>query len=136
MLRTFVAVPIVAALIVAGCTTVPAGEEAGERSACFRARDVHDFDAIDDHHVVVEARRADYYLLTLEGACSGLLFARGITIADAMSRVCGDGSAWLAFEHAGTGVKRCRIVAVERVDDPETAKARLLESSRNTGENE
>ncbi|HUF17504.1 MAG TPA: DUF6491 family protein [Thermoanaerobaculia bacterium] len=111
------------AVVVGSCTTSrPEDGRVAERE-CVNSQNIYDYDVLDDHHVVVEARSNDYYLLTLQEPCSGLAFARGIAIADAMTRVCGDGSAWVSFDQAIGGSKRCRIIGVERVGDTEEAEA-------------
>lgn len=109
-----------------GCAgNQPPRNPAAER-VCVLVRDIHDFDPIDDQHLVVEARLDRFYLLTVEG-CSGLSFARGISIAGRSSEICGDGFDWLSFEDPGVGLKRCRVTRIQPVEDLEAA--RLLVSS-------
>lgn len=110
------------ALTLAGCAaTTPATGTVAERT-CVRVRDINDYDALGDRHVVLEARANDLYLLTLDPGCGDLAFARGIGLADPGSRICGDGTAWLSYD-SGTGTRRCRIVSIERVETIEAARA-------------
>lgn len=126
--RITLAASALAALGTAACTSgqgAPAASTA-ER-VCVKVRQINSFTALDDRHVLVKASASTYSLFTVDQACSGLSFARGIAIAEAGSRVCDDGFDFLAFEHPAAGPRRCRIVKIEPVEDEEAARA-LLES--------
>jgi hypothetical protein len=105
-----------------GAPAAPAAER-----VCVKVRQVNSFTALDDRHALVKASASGYFLFTVDEACSGLSFARGIAIAEAGSRVCDDGFDFLVFEHPAAGPRRCRIVKIEPVED-ETAARALLES--------
>lgn len=84
-------------------------------------RDIRDFDALDERHVIVETVGRRLYLFTLQSTCRGLRFARGISVGDGSARVCGDGFDVVRFDDATAGVARCRIMAIDRVDDRDAA---------------
>lgn len=113
-------------ILIGACAGTQPPRNSIEERVCVLVRDIHDFDPIDDQHLVVEARLNRYYFLTVEG-CSGLSFARGISIADRSSQICGDGFDWLSFDQPGVGLKRCRVTRIQPVEDLEAA--RLLVSS-------
>jgi hypothetical protein len=124
----FVIAVAMAGLGLAGCASSPPGDAAPPADrTCVRVQQINSYEVIDDHHVVIKASASKRYLLTLEASCTGLSFARGISIVETATRVCNDGFSWLAFEHSGHGTRRCRIVDLEAVDDDKAARA-LVES--------
>ncbi len=130
--RTVVGVAL-SCMLGAGCATTGSGTTvtgAGDERVCIKVSTINSFSVIDEQHVYVDATGKDAFLLTLENLCSGLKFARGIAIANAMSRVCGDGSGILVYDNSPTGKKRCRIVRIDRVADKVAAEA-LVADRRN-----
>ena len=113
---------VLALIGLAGCASGPSTERSVEDRTCIRVSAVDSFDALDDQHVVVEAIGDDHYLLTLQPPCNGLSFASGITFAETLDRVCGDGTSWLTFTDPGVGPKRCRILDIEPVADASAAR--------------
>jgi hypothetical protein len=119
---------VLAAAVAVGCaSSPPAGETSSAGKVCVKVREINSFHALDDRNVLVKASAGDYYLLTIDKGCVGLSFARGIAIAGGPTRVCSDGFDFLAYDHPGSGLQRCRIVDVEAVKDEKAARA-LIES--------
>jgi hypothetical protein len=122
------AVAVVAGFGLAGCaSSQPTDAASATDRLCVRVEQINSYEPIGDHHVVIKVSVSKRYLLTLEEICTGLSFARGIAIADASTRVCNDGFAFLAFQQQGHGARRCRIINLEEVENSEAAEA-LVES--------
>jgi hypothetical protein len=118
----FVALAL-SALVLAGCAGLQEREQAGADRVCMRIDRIHSFNALDDHHVYVNVGATEHYLFTTDQGCFGLKFAGGISIAETINRVCGDGTSFLTFNHPGVGLMRCRIMKIEPVDDEAAARA-------------
>lgn len=119
---------IFAAVVFVGCASRGVDPETPkEPRVCVKISQINSYSALDDQHVYVNVTGKDNYLMTVEGVCSGLTFARGIAVAEMSSRVCGDGAGMIIFNHPGVGSKRCRIVKIEVVADKDAALA-LIES--------
>ena len=106
-----------------------AAEEADEEAeaeeserVCVYTRDIDSFDALDDRHVYVEARRDQQYLFTLDGGCFGLRSANVIAISDTTSRICSNSFGRLTYREMGTGLRYCRIRDIEVVADKDAAR--------------
>lgn len=125
MRRTFI--PLIAlassVLLLSSCAGLQDREQVRADRVCVRIDQIHSFNGLDDNHVYVNVGANEHYLFTTDDACFGLKFARGIRIAEAINRVCGDGSTFLAFNHAGAGTVRCRIMKIEPVADEAAARA-------------
>ena len=119
--RTSFLLLVLIAVVAAGCASGQGDADAVSERVCVQVRDIHDFDALDERHVVVEARHQEYYLFTLDHKCSGITYAPAITIADRATRVCSDTSHWVSFSYTA-GPKRCLISTIERVDDLDSAR--------------
>ena len=119
----------VGVLVLGVCACSQAAREAREarlaERECVRVSEIESMHAPDARHVVVTVRANEYYVFTVDEACSGLNFAEGIAIVEATTRVCGDGFDFLTFNHPAVGEKRCRILKVESADDKEDAYARI-----------
>ncbi len=131
MRRTrLLAVAVVAGLGLAGCaSSQPTDAASATDRVCVRVQQINSYEPIGDHHVVIKVSVSKRYLLTLEEICTGLNFARGITIADTSTQVCNDGFSFLAFQQPGHGARRCRIINLEEVENREAAEA-LVESRK------
>ena len=131
MRRTcFLAIAMLAGLGLAGCAnSQPTDGASATDRVCVRVQQIASYEPIGDHHVVLKVSVSKRYLLTLEEVCTGLNFARGITIADASSRVCNDAFSFLTFQQPGHGARRCRIINLEEVETSEAAEA-LVESRK------
>jgi len=116
-----------AAVVLVGCAGLSVKEESITDRVCVNVRQINAFGALDDRHVLVKAGSGHYYLFTVDERCGGIKFARSIVIADPSTRVCGNGFSFLSFEHPGAGSIRCRIKAIEEVEDEDAALA-LIES--------
>jgi hypothetical protein len=113
------------ALVLSGCAGLQEKERIRAEKVCVRIDQIHSFNGLDDNHVYVNVGANKHYLFTTDDACFGLKFARSIRIAEALTRVCGDGSSFLAFNHAGAGTVRCRIMKIEPVEDEAAARAMI-----------
>ena len=116
-----------AAVLLGGCAGLSVKEESITDRVCVNVRQINAFGALDDRHVLVKAGSGHYYLFTVDNSCGGLRFARAISIAEASTRVCGDGFSFLSFQHPGAGSLRCRIEEIDSVEDSDAARA-LIES--------
>ena len=96
--------------------------------ACFNVRDIRNFDAVDDRHLIVEGRRDEFFLLTMFGTCFSLRNANGIAISNDFSRVCSNSSARIVYRDFGR-MQSCRIRTVESVDS-EAAAEQIIELRR------
>ncbi len=101
-------------------------EEAAAEKVCFNRTRVRGFDGLTDEHVFIEQSGKEYFLLTMRTRCSGLRHAHGIGIKDTMSRICSDGFGEIIFRDMGRP-QRCRIGAIERVENKDEAKALIAE---------
>ncbi|HEX6998595.1 MAG TPA: DUF6491 family protein [Gammaproteobacteria bacterium] len=90
--------------------------------SCFNVRDARSFDALDDEHVYVQARRDGHYLLTVFPGCIGLRDSFRIAISNDFSRVCSNSFASVTYRGV-SGLETCRIRRVESVEDKEAAEA-------------
>jgi len=109
--------------------TIDANELApAAEPACFIARDVRNFDALDDRFVFVEGRRGEAYLLTMAGTCIDLRNSPGIAIQSDASRVCSTSGAQIRYRDMGRR-QTCLIRRVEAVEDKAAAE-RLIETRR------
>lgn len=123
---TLTAAAIAIFMLVAAYADEKAAEEAEATEAervCIYSRDIDDFDALDDRHVYVEARRDQQYLFTLDTGCFGLRHANVIAISDTTSRVCSNSFGRLTYREMGTGRRYCRIRDIEPVADKDAARA-------------
>ena len=111
------------AVVLAGCASTPAPKGSSDDRGCIRRNEINAITPLDDDHILVKLSAARYQLFTVDPPCNGLRKARGITIADAAPRVCGDGTATIAFDYLGVGPTRCRI----RRSEPVADKAAALE---------
>ncbi len=111
------------AVVTAGCAGLQEREQAAADRVCVRIDRIYSFNGLDDHHVYVNVGTSEHYLFSTDEGCFGLRFAEGISIAEALNRVCGDGTSFLAFNHPGAGLMRCRIMKIEPVADEAAARA-------------
>ena len=116
------AIVIVANPVVAEEAAEQAQAAESER-VCVFARDIDNFDALDNRYVYVEARRDQQYLFTLDPGCFGLRSANVIAISDTTSRVCSNSFGRLTYRERGTGLRYCRIRDIEMVADKAAARA-------------
>lgn len=116
-----------AVLGLTACASSPAEVTSVADRVCVDVRRISSVKALDDRHVLVTESANDQFLFTVDRGCSGLSFALGISIAETLNRVCGDGTSWLSFNEAGTGSKRCRIIDIEPVADESVARALIKE---------
>ena len=114
---------VLSALAISGCAGLQEREPTAADRVCVRIDRIYSFNALDDHHVYVNVGTSEHYLFTTDEGCFGLRFADGIRIAEAVNRVCGDGTSFLTFNHAGAGTMRCRIMKIEPVADEAAARA-------------
>ena len=98
-------------------------QAAESERVCVFARDIDNFDALDNRHVYVEGRRDQQYLFSLDPGCFGLRSANVIAISDTTSRVCSNSFGRLTYREAGTGLRYCRIRDIEVVADKDAARA-------------
>ena len=120
---------ILAAIVLGGCaSSQPKTEGSDTERTCVRVRQINSYHALDDQHVFVNVTGKDNYLLTVDQSCPWLTFARGISISEQSTQVCGDGSGLLSFNQPGVGIRRCRIITIDRVENQ--AEARTLIESR------
>ncbi len=117
----------VAAVVPAGCASMPAKEATDAKRVCINRGAIDSIGALDDQHAFVKVGAARYYLFTTEKTCQGLKFARGFAIEASTSRVCGDGVSFLSFNDAAVGPTRCRIEQIDSVAD-RAAALELIES--------
>ena len=112
-----------AAVVLAGCASAPARRGSSEDRGCIKRNEINAITPLDDDHILVKLSATRYQLFTVEKPCNGLRLARRISIADAATRVCGDGTAMIAFDYPAVGLTRCRIYRVE----PVASKAEALD---------
>jgi hypothetical protein len=120
-IRTTVLGLTLTALVLGGCASVPAAERSKTGRDCITTREINTMRALDGLHVLVKLGANRNYLFTMENSCQGLELARQITIWEATSRVCGDGTSLLAFEDPTVGAMRCRIEKIDAVRDRDAA---------------
>ena len=114
---------IIAAPAYAADESDDSAENGESERVCVYTRDIDSFDALDDRHVYVDARRDQRYLFTLDGGCFGLRSANVIAISDTTSRVCSNSFGRLTYREMGTGLRYCRIRDIEVVADKDAARA-------------
>jgi len=123
-----ISILILAAIVLGGCaSSQPKTEGPDTERTCVRVRQINSYSALDDRHVYVNVTGKDDYMLTVDFGCPGLTFARGIAISEQSTQVCGDGSGLLSFNQPGVGIRRCRIISIDKVENQEEAKT-LIES--------
>jgi hypothetical protein len=113
----------IAAVLFAGCATLPPGE--GPKGACLDRRDINSIKPLDDRHALVRRSSGRYSLLTMDEACRGFQLARQVAIEGSAQRVCGDGVTLLSFAYPSLGSMRCRIEQIETVADEVAARERI-----------
>ncbi len=128
MQRCWVAVAIASILIAPAYTAEDEDEGAtadadGSAAVCVFTRNISNFDALDNEHVFVQARRDENYLFTLDRGCFGLRSANVIAISDTTSRVCSNSLGRLTYREMGSGLRYCRIRNIEAVADKDAARA-------------
>ena len=115
---------MIAAVMLGGCaSSQPTAQDSDTKRTCVRIRQINSYSALDDRHVYVNVTGKDNYMLTVDHGCPGLTFARGISIAEHSTRVCGNGSGLLSFHQPGAGIRRCRIIMIDKVENQKEAKA-------------
>ena len=108
----------IAAVVVGGCASAPPRPGSSEDRGCINRHLINAITPLDEEHVFVKLSATDYQLFTVEQPCNGLKQARRVNIADATTRVCGDGTALISFNnYPAGGPTRCRIWRVEPVAD-------------------
>ena len=107
----------IAAVVLGGCASAPARPGSSEDRGCINRHEINAITSLDDEHVFVKLSATRYQLFTVEQPCNGLRLARRVNIADATTRVCGDGTALISFNYPAVGPTRCRIWRVEPVAD-------------------
>ena len=112
-----------AAVVLGGCASAPAQKESSEERGCIRRHEINAITPLDDEHVLVKLSATRHQLFTVEKPCNGLRLARTISIADAATRICGDGTALISFNYPAVGPTRCRIFRSE----PVAGKAEALD---------
>jgi hypothetical protein len=117
----------VAAAVLGGWTSPAAEEGSKAKRVCINRREINTIRALDDQHALVKLGASRHYLLTMDNGCRGLRLARQIAIADAITRVCGDGLTLLSFDYPAVGPMRCRIEGIDSVPD-KNAAWELIES--------
>jgi hypothetical protein len=86
--------------------------------ACFIARNVNNFAAVDDHSVYVRVGVRDVYHLTMFGTCPDLSWAHALSLASRSgSWICEGGHADVdvVTRGGGTGPNRCRVSDVRKL---------------------
>ncbi len=106
-----------------GCASTRSQNDRDGERLCVRVREIKGYNPLDGRHVLIKARGRDNYLFTLDRSCDRLAFARGIAIVGTANRVCNDGFDLLSFTDPSTGVRRCRIRAIDAVEDIDAARA-------------
>ena len=128
---------VTAAVTAIGLSTAHADEHDAEETeaerVCVYTRDIDNFDALDNRHVYVEARRDQRYLFTLDGGCFGLRSANVIAISDTTSRVCSNSFGRLSYREMGSSLRYCRIRDIEAVVDKDAARA-LVKARKEEGQ--
>lgn len=116
-----------AAIVLGGCASTPAKRASRTDRVCINRAEINMIRALDDGHAFVKVSAGSFYMFTLDKRCTGLALARTITIADATTRVCGDGDSLLSFDYPAVGAMRCRIEKIDSVPDMNAA-LELIES--------
>jgi len=106
-----------AAIILGGCASAPATKESSQGGNCINTRQINAIRPLDDEHLYVRVSASQHQLFTVDQPCNGLRLARRITIADAATRVCGDGTTLISFDYPAAGAVRCRIRRLDPVAD-------------------
>jgi hypothetical protein len=114
----------VPAVLLGGLAGVGAAEKAKPKRTCVNTREINVMRALDDKHVFVKVSAGRYYLFTMEERCHELHLARNLTVFEASTRVCADGTSLLAFDHPAAGPMRCRVSTIEPVKDLADAEER------------
>jgi len=102
-------------------------DEPMRSDTCVNTRFVNNFSALSDQHLFVEARRKEFYLLTLKQRCFDLRSARSIAFNDTTSKVCSGGFGKVIYRSPFAGLESCRIGSVEIVEDKDAAKELIAE---------
>ena len=120
-LQTTIVALVLPAAALGACASAPTADGSKTRRDCITTREINAMSPMGDRHVFVKVGASRHYLFTVERACQALELARRLTIWEASSRVCGDATSLLAFEHATAGPMRCRIEKIESVPDKAAA---------------
>ena len=127
LIRNLALVLVCLVLLPVGCAGRPPEQTVPEADDCIYLRLLNAWEAIDDQHLVATLSASRYYLFTLDHGCPGLEVARYGLVSEPSTRMCGDGFSFLRFEHPSAGLTRCRVLGIERVEDPDAARE-LVES--------
>jgi hypothetical protein len=125
-IRTVVGLAV-AALALASCASAPPSPGSSDDRGCINRHEINSITPLDDEHVLAKLSATRFQLFTVDQPCNGLRRARVVTISDATTRVCGDGTALISFNYPAVGPTRCRIRRVEPVAD-KAAALELIES--------
>lgn len=93
---------------------------------CLSSREIRRFSALSDEFVLLEARRDEYYLLTLFPGCIGVRSSIEIALISDLDRVCSNSAASIGYRGV-RGRETCPIQRIERVEDRASAE-RLVET--------
>ncbi len=93
---------------------------------CFNVRSVRSFSPLHDEYILVEERRNQHFLITMDRGCFGLRNANGIAIDNVISRVCSNSQARITYRGIGGRLETCRARQIESVEDIEAAR-RIVE---------